>query len=154
MKKVLTLSAISLLMLYLAGCKQTKSLSTALPATVSAAFSAKFPEAKAVKWAMENEQDFEAEFKLPGKKMSAIFSNTGEWLESETDINPEDMPAAVSESIARHFPGYEVEEVEMVEKPEKEVVYEAELQKGEESLEVVFSASGQLLSQENDDDEN
>lgn len=153
MKKAVTLSMISLLALYLAGCKQTESLSTTVPAAVSAAFAAKFPKAKSVEWGKEGEKEYEAEFKLSGKEMSANFSETGEWMETEAEINPQDLPAAVSESIALNFAGYDVEEVEVVEKPEGATVYEVEMEKGEKSIEVVFSENGQVLSQEDEGDD-
>ena len=56
------------------------------PVDVSKAFSEKFRSAEKVKWDMEEANEWEAEFSLLGKEMSASFDPSGKWLETETEI--------------------------------------------------------------------
>ena len=67
-----------------------------------------FPDAKNIKWGKENANDFEAEFKLDGKKVSANFSMKGAWLETETEFPVVDLPEAVVASINKKFGGWKI----------------------------------------------
>lgn len=145
------------ILLLLVGGFSVAMAKTDVPQAVKDAFALKFPKAKAVKWEMEDEGEYEAEFKLDGKKMSANFATDGSWLETEMEIKEADLPQAVSVAIAAQFPGYELEEIEQVEKPGMAMVYEVELEGEGQEIEAVFDAAGTLLHQsaeegEEDDD--
>ena len=136
-------------------CAQNKK---AAPATVQAAFKAKFPTVQKAKWDMEDENEWEAEFKMNGKEMSANFKNDGTWLETETEIETAALPQAIKDAIATQFDGYKMEEASLVETPEMAAAYEVELEKGETTIEALFSSDGSLIKQktekEDDDDDN
>ena len=104
---------------------------------------------------MEDENEWEAEFKMDGKEMSANFKADGTWAETETEIKTADLPQAVKDAIAAQFAGYEMEEASMVETPEMAAAYEVELEKGETTIEAMFSADGTVLKQktETEDDD-
>ena len=57
-----------------------------IPTSVMSAFNSKFPNAINVKWDKENEHEYEASFEWESKKLSANYSDTGEWLETESTI--------------------------------------------------------------------
>ncbi|MEZ4953969.1 MAG: PepSY-like domain-containing protein [Saprospiraceae bacterium] len=145
---VLTFSFIS------TSCAQNKK---SAPAAVQDAFKAKFPNLQKAKWDMEDDNEWEAEFKMNGHEMSANFKSDGTWLETETEIKTASLPQAVKDDITANFAGYEMEEASLVETPEMAAAYEVELEKGETTIEALFSAEGKLLKQkkeEEDDDEN
>jgi putative PepSY-like beta-lactamase-inhibitor len=128
----------------------------AAPAAVQTAFKSKFPTAQKAKWDKEGEGEWEAEFKMNGKEMSANFKTDGTWVETETEIEESDLPQAVKDAIATLFAGYDAEEAAMVETPDQPTAYEVELEKGETTVEALFNADGTLLKQKNeeeDDDE-
>jgi hypothetical protein len=135
-------------------CAQGKK---AAPAAVQAAFKAKFPTVQKVKWDLEHEGEWEAEFKSGGKEMSANFKADGTWLETETELKEADLPQAVKDAAAAQFPGSKAEEVNLVETPAQPAGYEVELENGEITVEALFSADGTLLKQktgkEDEDDE-
>lgn len=116
-----------------------------VPKAVSDAFSAKFPTVKSVKWEKESDQEWEGEFKMDKKEYSANFSNSGEWLETETEIKSSELPAAVLASIKANFSDHKIEEVEKADK-KSGTVYEVLLEKGEHEMEVVFDAAGKVLT--------
>jgi hypothetical protein len=84
----------------------------------------KYATAQSIKWDNEEKNEWEAEFTMEGKKMSASFDNSGKWLESETVINEKELPASVEITLNKDFTGYK---------------------KGETSLEVIFDNKGNIL---------
>lgn len=126
-----------------------------VPAKVKSSFTQKFPEAKRVKWDKENDNEWEAEFKMKGKEYSANFDNNGNWKETEYEIKKTEIPDAVQISIAENFKDYKIKEAEISETT-KGKFYEFELKKGEAEFEVAFSPKGELVKKEEkkeDDDE-
>ncbi len=115
-----------------------------VPQPVNKAFSQKYPAATSVKWASEEANEWEAEFKLNGKEMSASFDNSGKWLESETEIAVKELPAAVSASLAKEFAGYKTDEISILESPELNG-FEVGLKKGDTVLEAVFDNAGKVI---------
>ena len=130
-------------------CSQAQSIREAdVPQAVMSQFQQKFPDAKSVEWSKESASELEAEFKMNGEEMSANFSNTGEWLETETEIKEKDLPEAVKNTLTSQYADYKVEESEQVSTPEQSKAYEVEIEKGETTLEVVLDPSGKVVKQE------
>lgn len=114
------------------------------PENVKKEFAKKYPAALSVKWASEEANEWEAEFTVNGKEMSASFDNKGVWLETEVEISEKELPAAVANSLKNEFSGYKTGEMSTIEDP-KMKGYELALKKGEKSLEVVFDNSGKVI---------
>jgi Putative beta-lactamase-inhibitor-like, PepSY-like len=114
------------------------------PENVKKEFAKKYPTAQSVKWASEEANEWEAEFKINGTEMSASFDNKGVWLETETEISVKELPASVTNTIAKDFVGFKTGEVSTNETP-KMKGYEVELTNGEISLEVIFDNSGKVI---------
>jgi len=142
MKKIITLLSATLLISLFSFSQ--KMPADKIPAAVKQSFIKMFPSATAVKYGSEN-KDYEVGFINKGAEMSANFNAKGKWLETETVIRPEDLPKAVADSVERNFPGYSIANVGKVEKPGKEFVYEMDLKKDKEGLEVEISAKGRIL---------
>ena len=119
-----------------------------VPEKVATAFKAKFPAAGAVEWGKESDTEFEAEFKMNGKEMSANFDAAGKWLETEARLSRNDLPAPVLATLKSKFGGSEVKNIESLEKAGEAVVYEVQLEQDENELEVVLDAGGKIVKQE------
>jgi hypothetical protein len=119
-----------------------------IPAAVMNAFKAKFPRVTNPTWEVEKANEYEVEFKVNNTAQSAKFDKTGKWLETETDIKVTELPAAVRQSIAKQFAGFKITEASKVENLAHGNCYEAEIQKGKESMDVQVSAGGEILSKE------
>lgn len=117
-----------------------------VPAAVASAFKAKFPNATKTSWEMENANEYEAEFKLNGKEVSANFDNTGKWLETETEIRVSALPMAVKNALKKDFAGFKIEEASKIESAKDGNCFEAEIEKGEETFDVLFTPDGKMLS--------
>lgn len=126
-----------------------------VPAVVTEAFQAKYPDAKKVEWD-SGEDEYEVTFKLKGKKMEAEFDARGNWLETETEIKVKDLPEAVTKAIADQFPDAEIGEAERIYTPKWTEAYEVEVEwekEGKEvKIEAVYGIEVRLLSKEMEDD--
>ena len=112
------------------------------PKEVQATFSKKFKEVQNTEWEQE-ENEWEAEFKLNGTKMSASFDNSGNWLETETEVKKKDVPADIFKAVNLKFDGWEMEEIERVEKPDFKG-YEIALEKKETETEILVTDAGEI----------
>ena len=128
-----------------AACAQ-KISADKVPAAVLSAFKAKFPTATKTSWELENANEYEAGFKLNGEEVSANFDNTGKWLETETEIKVSALPAAVQAALTKDFAGFKIEEASKIESAKDGNCYEAEIEKGEETFDVLFTPDGKMLS--------
>lgn len=110
-------------------------------AAVIAAFKQKFPSAEKAHWEKEKNGNFEAHFKLNGNSMSADFSPTGEWLETESGIPVSDLPTAVVTAFKKEHGAATIKAADKIEKA-KAVSYEIEYKDGLKTKEVVYDAEG------------
>ena len=107
------------------GCSQ-KITEKDIPAPVKTAFSNKFPTATNVKWEKENKTELEANFKINNTDVSANFSLDGSWVETETTIPANELPAAVTNTVNTKYPGAVYGRTEKIEKPGK-TLYEVNI---------------------------
>lgn len=127
------------------------------PENVKKEFAKKYSAAQSVKWDSEEANEWEAEFTMNGKKMSACFDNAAKWTGTETVITEKELPVAVTNTLNTDFKGYKKNLIEIYESPEIKG-FELELKKGESSLEVIFDNNGKVfkktdLKEEDEKDE-
>jgi hypothetical protein len=115
----------SLLLLYACMAAASYAQKKNIPAAVTNAFNAKFPGAAEVKWEKENSKELEANFKWNNATVSANFGLDGSWVETETTINVNDLPVAVTSAINTKYPGAIFRLTEKIEKPGDKIFYEA-----------------------------
>lgn len=121
--------------------KHEKSDSITVPAAVEAAFNQKFNSVKPV-WEKED-STYEAEFTYEGKETEALFTATGEWLETETEIQLSDLPAPAANYIQKKYKKTAIKEVAKIYHADGKITYEVEIK----SKDVVFDEAGNLISQ-------
>jgi outer membrane lipoprotein-sorting protein len=117
---------------------------TSTPAAEKA-FQQKFAGATAVKWEMEKKNDYEVNFTMKGKKGSANFSGTGEWLETEMAIPSAETPKAVSDAFAKAFSGATIKEVYKIETKEAKNYFEIEYTLKGKNKEAKIDPSGKIM---------
>ncbi len=145
-----SLVIVAVLAFSFAACSQTP------PKSVTDNFNSKFSGATKVTWDQEEENEWEAEFKMNGTEMSVSFDNAGTWLETEKEIKLKDLPSSVANSVKDHYSGYKFGEIAELQKPGFSG-YEIGLKKGEEELEIQVNPNGTISSvktvEEEDDDD-
>ena len=118
------------------------------PAQVSAAaratFKAKFPLVKTNTWEKEGDK-YEAGFKQNSITMSALITPAGELVETESDMSPAKLPAAVRATLARDYKACKVTEAAVLVSASGATTYEAEVSQGGKHHDVVFNADGSLV---------
>jgi hypothetical protein len=116
-----------------------------IPAAVTDAFAKKFPGALNVKWGKENAKEYEAEFKLNGKSVSANFLADGSWVETESEIAPAALPVKVADAINAKKPGATILKSFKIETAKGETTYEAEIRSGNKKSEMIIKADGTFV---------
>ena len=116
-----------------------------VPASVRETFIKNFPGIKEVRWEKEK-GNFEANFKENGGKMSALFDEKGNWLETETAIETSALPAGAQEYIAQNYKGVKVKEAAKLKMANGDNDFEAEVK----GMDLIFDANGKFLKKMKD----
>lgn len=146
MKKLVVLIALALI--FTNGAFAQKKAAVNVPAAVSQAFKAKFPTATKTEWEKESETEFEVEFMNGKQEMSASFEVSGKWLKTEMEVELSTVPAEVKNAISKAYADWKIEDVEKEETHDAGTIYEFELKKGKETMDVFVSPSGKILKTE------
>ena len=141
MKQVLIMAAFALALAAPAHAQMLKPAQ--VPAAVKATFKAKFPAITSNTWEKEGAK-YEAGFTQNGITKSALITPAGELLETESDMSPAKLPAAVRTKLASDYKAYKVTEAATLVSADGKTTYEAEVSKGGKSHDVVFNADGSL----------
>ena len=121
-------------------CSQAKP-----PKAVSDALKNQFAKAEKVQWGQEEENEWEAEFMMDGKEMSACYDIAGKWIETESALSTDELPPAITDSLKVKFEDFEIEEAESIEKPGFKG-FEITLEKDSTAMEVLIDVNGEITS--------
>lgn len=141
MKKILFILIILIPLLFPSG----SILAQKTPEAVTKAFAAKFPKVTKVDFDKEGNGEYEAEFKENGVGMSANFSATGDWVETESEISVDKLPATVVAAIKKAHPKSKIVGAARIETASKGVLYEADLKRGILKAEVLYDENGNFI---------
>ncbi len=117
----------------------------AVPAPVMNKFNIFFPKMKKVKWEKEGDC-YEANFKDAKKaQTSVLLTAEGNIKEVETCIKQSALPKKINDTIPKLFAGYKFEEACRIDASGL-ITYEVEMEKGKETIEVIFSEAAAVMS--------
>jgi len=116
-----------------------------VPGAVKTAFTNKFPAASDVKWEKENKTELEATFKINNNDVSANFKLDGSWVETETTIPANQLPAAVTNTVNTKFPGAVYGRTEKIEKPNGKIFYEVNITMKGKKKELELNPDGVMV---------
>jgi len=117
-----------------------------IPAEVTDAFTAKYPNATAVEW-RDKLSSFTASFQLDSGIYIATFGNKGDWESTEEGIDKEDLPGAVTAGFDKSkYTDWDWGQVTRIELPGDELQFKIEIKKGDiKKRNLYFSSEGRLL---------
>ena len=116
------------------------------PEAVKQTFARLYPDAKQVDWRTDRNDNYEAHFRLQGTKLRADFTPAGEWVETEQNVDWDDLPQAVQEAINENYDKDDVVELEYTDSATKGKFYDVELDpKGEKKFDVEYRSDGSKL---------
>lgn len=117
------------------------------PTAVTTAFNQKFPNATKVKWDKENAHEYEASFEWKGETLSANFSDTGEWLETESPISFNQLPEKVKTAFNDAYKGATVKAVAKIETSKGTTKFEVEFKQGLKTIELFYTTDGKEIKE-------
>ncbi len=112
------------------------------PKLVLDAFKQKFPDVTSVKWQKEDTHEYEATFHSKGVKTSANFSDTGELLETETEIKFSDLPNNIQTAFTTKYPQLKAKTISKIETARGVITYELEMKQAGKTVVVFYSQDG------------
>lgn len=89
---------------------------------------------------MQEKADYEVNFELNSKEMSAVFTSTGQFLEKEEEIAMKDLPVKAVAYLKQQYSHTKIKEVARITKANGTIEYEAEVNK----TDLVFTEGGDL----------
>ena len=114
-------------------------------AQAKAAFAKAYPKVTKIDW--ENEDgNYEASFEQNGKKMSVIYNAKGALVESELEMNTNELLASVTAYMKEHYKGVALKGAAKITKADGSINYEAAI-KGKD---VLFDANGKFIKEVKD----
>jgi hypothetical protein len=116
------------------------------PASVAASFKLKFPQATNAKWTYtgDEKKEYIVSFTIDKTKLKASFDKQARWIETEKEIDPEQLPERVVLSVETQYPHEKIAKAFEIQK-EKHVLYEIVLKGGDKNT-VVVSKDGYFTS--------
>ena len=117
-----------------------------IPAAVTDAFKAKYPNASGVEW-KDKLSGFVAAFDNNGGHYDARFSNKGAWENTEQSIAESDLPTAVKDGHAKSkYAEWTIEKSTKIDLPGEKVQYRVQVKKSDlQKKNLLFSSEGRLL---------
>lgn len=103
------------------------------------------PSAYSIHWVNDGDI-YKVYYKLKGKdKVTSYFDFNGNWMETETEIEVEELSAAVLQVLQIKFSEYEIVDIEIVNTSDGQVLYEVDLSKESKTYDILFDTTGRIL---------
>lgn len=113
-----------------------------VPAAVKSAFQKQYPDAKEVKWEMEN-GNYEAEFEQTETDYSVLLDASGNIIETEIEISVDALPANAKEYVSQNHAGQKIKEAAKITDAKGTVTYEAEIK----GTDLLFDSNGVFIKE-------
>lgn len=116
------------------------------------AFNSMFPDASRVNWEREGRY-YVAEFWRPemNAEAEAWFDESSQWIMTITDITYAQLPDAIKTSFeSSEYATWRVEDVDWVERADRESVYVLDVESGNQECELYYTADGVLVKTVNE----
>jgi hypothetical protein len=145
MKKVFRLLPLLILVLglYSPALAQIRKI----PAEVTEAFREKYPGATQVEW-KDKLTNFVAVFKVDGTQYEARFNKKGEWKDTESAIDTDELPEEVNEGYnkSKYADEWKIEAAYKIVLPNEKVNYRVLARKSDlQKKNILFNSEGRLL---------
>lgn len=117
-----------------------------IPAEVTNSFSEKYGEAKNVEW-KDKLSNFAATFELNGDKYEAKFNKKGEWINTEKELDVNDLPDNVKDGLAKSkYADWELKSLYKIDLPDDKTQYRVHVVKTSvQQKNLLFNSAGKLL---------
>ncbi|MBW2961705.1 PepSY-like domain-containing protein [Mesonia aestuariivivens] len=117
--------------------------SSEVPTTIQSQFKQAYKNATDIEWEKEM-NNYKVEFEINRMDYEVWYSETGEQVKFEKEIQPNELPTAVTTAIKTNYSDYSIDDCEM-RKVEGRTTYMIELEKWFNEIDVVYNKKGKLL---------
>ncbi len=116
-----------------------------VPSVVQNTLQSTFSNAAKIEWEKKGNL-YEAEFEIDNTEYTAHIEASGKLLVYKVDIAATELPAAITQAIARDHAGYQLDDADKLVK-DGTTYYQVELEaKGKKDIKVVYAANGQAAT--------
>lgn len=118
-----------------------------LPAKVDEAFKTKYPKAKSV-YGYSEENNYKIEFEISQDTYTAIYSESGNWIETAKIISDSEVPAKAISTINKKHQDIQISYAELIENSKAEKYYRLNCYTDEADYIINVTAEGTILHTE------
>ena len=129
-------------MLFAILCFAQKTQEKNVPAKVKSTFQKKYPTATQVKWDKEVEK-YEASFDLNKTANSVLMDSQGNIIETEVEIELNQLPKAVLDYVKTHYAGKQAKGGAKITDAKGTVTYEVEIK----GMDLIFDSNGKFIKE-------
>lgn len=119
-----------------------KIKSANVPAVVKNAFEKQYPTVKEATWDKEKNQ-YEASFDLDKVDHSVLMDESGKIIETEIEIELNQLPKGVVDYVKKNYKGASVKEAAKITDANGTVTYEAEIK----GMDLLFDSNGKFIKE-------
>lgn len=118
--------------------------STEVPRDIQLKFLEIEPSAHNIAWKIDN-NIYQVDCLVDAKHTTSYFDKDGNWLETESEIDIEDLPEAILKTLQTKLSEYSIKDIELVKTNVSQVLYEVDLKKGSKVYDILFDETGKIL---------
>lgn len=115
-----------------------------VPAEVKTKMKQMFPGASVIVWSKESPGFINSDFVLDKSRMTAVFSTSGSWVATETQVKREQFPLSIGDYLNTNFPEARVSHCIKASSVKQET-YECRVKTKTGDYELVFDTAGNML---------
>jgi hypothetical protein len=124
---------------------------TAVPLSVVEEFEYRFADAENIVWLKQGDDYYGTRFQIKGQDAEAIYTPTGDWIQTELDIAYQEMPDSARSYCRSHYPDYQAKEVKKVSTRRHGILYEIKVLGGVKQVGMTFDMHGRLIDAKEED---
>lgn len=113
-----------------------------VPQAIKTAFQKAYPTAREIKWEKEN-GNYEAEFDYNKNEYSVLYDANGQLLETEMEIEINQLPPAAVKYVEEHYKGQKIKEAAKITDAKGNITYEAEIK----GADLIFDNKGNFIKE-------
>ena len=102
------------------------------------------PTAHNITWIIDN-NIYQVDCIINKKHSTSYFDKNGNWLETESEIDTEELPEAILKTLQTKLSEYSIIDIEIVKTKDSQVLYEVDLKKGNKIYDILFDETGKIL---------
>ncbi len=116
------------------------------PEIIQKEFELRFPGATDVSWERENPKGWIAEFIWNDRNVHVNYSFSGQWVETQTQIQLSELPKAVLETMESFYPDWKIVLTNKIENTKPDLLFKVAIQKDSKIQEIVLKEDGTLVA--------